>query len=397
MQRCNAIIADDPVHAAPTQAGPLTGLHFAVKDVMDVAGTTMGMGHPLWASTHSVATKHAECIDRLLAQGAELTGKTQTDELTYSLAGNNSHYGIPPNPAVPDAIPGGSSSGSASAVAQGLVEFAIGTDTGGSIRIPASYCGLYGLRPTHDAVSRAGVGSLAPQFDTVGWLTRRADILMMVGDALLPLTETPVPSQVALLGDGLELVGTEMSEQASRAMHRLGLPVSGTASIGSLERFRRVFQVVQGFEAWATHGDWITTNKPVFGPGVAERFEAASKITASEARAAQADLDSVRQHVRELMGEHTIWCLPTAPAAALPLAAPAAEVDRIRGQTLCLTAVAGVAGLPQLSMPWLHDARGPVGFSLIGPPGSDRHLLRLARDLEFASQRRDAPGPIAAI
>jgi len=230
MQRCTAIITEDPVHAAPTNPGPLTGLRFAVKDVMDVAGSTMGMGHPLWASTHPVADHHAACIDRCLAQGAELIGKTQTDELTYSLAGNNHHYGVAPNPAVPDATPGGSSSGSASAVAQGLVDFAIGTDTGGSIRIPASYCGLYGIRPSHGAVSRDGVGSLAPQFDTVGWLAQRADILMAVGDALLPDTDTPIPSQVALLNDGMELLDSIMAHKARGAIRSLGLPVSRSIS-----------------------------------------------------------------------------------------------------------------------------------------------------------------------
>lgn len=397
MQRCSAIITEDPVHAAPTHPGPLSGLRFAVKDVMDVAGTTMGMGHPLWASTHPVADTHADCITRCLAQGAELVGKTQTDELTYSLAGNNVHYGVAPNPAVPDATPGGSSSGSASAVAQGLVDFAIGTDTGGSIRIPASYCGLYGLRPSHGAVSRAGVGSLAPQFDTVGWLTQRADVLMAVGDALLPHTETPIPSQVALLSDGVELLDSIMAHKARGAIRSLGLPVSRSISIGSLESYRRVFQVVQAYEAWQTHGDWITANKPVFGPGVADRFAAASKITAEEANAAQANLSGLRQRVRELIGDDTIWCMPTVPASALPISAPAEEVDFIRGQTLCLTAVAGVAGLPQVSLPWLRDVRGPVGFSLIGPPGSDRHLLRLARNLAFASHRRTAPGPVLTV
>lgn len=397
MQRCSAIITDDPVHAAPTLPGPLTGLRFAVKDVMDVAGTTMGMGHPLWASTHPVAETHADCINRCLAQGAELIGKTQTDELTYSLAGNNHHYGVAPNPAVPDATPGGSSSGSASAVAQGLVDFAIGTDTGGSIRIPASYCGLYGIRPSHGAVSRSGVGSLAPQFDTVGWLAQRADILMAVGDALLPDTDTPIPSQVALLNDGMELLDSIMAHKARGAIRSLGLPVSRAISIGSLESYRRVFQVVQAFEAWQTHGEWITANKPVFGPGVAERFEAAAKITAEEAQAAQANLNGLRQRVRDLIGDDTIWCMPTVPASALPISAPAEEVDFIRGQTLCLTAVAGVAGLPQVSLPWLRDVRGPVGFSLIGPPGSDRHLLRLARNLAFASHLRKAPGPVPVL
>ncbi|MDQ2103939.1 amidase family protein, partial [Azospirillum isscasi] len=166
--------------------GPLAGLRFAVKDLFHIAGLPTGAGNPDWLRTHEVPQETAPAVRRLLDAGARVAGKTLTDELAWSLAGENAHYGTPENPKAPGRIPGGSSSGSASAVAGGAVDFAIGTDTGGSIRLPASYCGLYGLRPTHGAVPLDGSVPLAPSFDTVGWFAREAALLRRVGAVLLP-------------------------------------------------------------------------------------------------------------------------------------------------------------------------------------------------------------------
>src|SRR6188768_3826585 len=161
----------------PTRTGPLDGLTFAVKDLIDVAGHRTGCGNPTWLATHPPATVSAICVEQLLAAGATCLGKTITDEIAFSLLGENHFYGTPLNPAAPDRVPGGSSSGSASAVACGLVDFAVGTDTGGSIRVPASNCGIFGLRPSHGLISVAGVMPFAPKLDTVGLFARDIDIL----------------------------------------------------------------------------------------------------------------------------------------------------------------------------------------------------------------------------
>ncbi|KAI7257790.1 hypothetical protein KC345_g10699, partial [Hortaea werneckii] len=165
--------------------GTLDGLSFTVKDVFAVAGHRSSAGNPDWLRSHEPPAAHAPAVLKLLQAGAALHGAAHTDELMYSLGGENYHYGTPVNPRGEDRIPGGSSSGSAVAVASGSVDFALGTDTGGSVRVPSAYCGVYGFRPTHGAVDMEGVIPLAPGFDTVGWMAGSAELLLKVGEVLL--------------------------------------------------------------------------------------------------------------------------------------------------------------------------------------------------------------------
>src|SRR5882762_7896622 len=160
----------------PTGSGMLDGLCFAVKDVIDIAGWKTGCGNPTWRDSHPPAVAHAVCVEQVLRAGARCLGKTIPDELAFSLLGENHFYGTPLNPQASDRVPGGSSSGSASAVACGLVDFALGTDTGGSTRVPASNCGIWGFRPSHGFVSVAGVMPFSPTLDTVGVFTRSAKL-----------------------------------------------------------------------------------------------------------------------------------------------------------------------------------------------------------------------------
>ena len=195
---------DVRIEGAPQ--GRLAGLRFAAKDIYDIAGQTCCCGNPDWLASHPPAERTASAVAALLDAGATLVGKTLTDELAFSLNGENHHYGTPVNSAAPDRIPGGSSNGSASAVAGHLVDFALGSDTGGSIRAPASYCGLYGLRPSHGAIPVDGIMPLAPSFDTVGWFARDPQLLERVGDVLLgPATAT---------GPGRLLYATDAFERA---------------------------------------------------------------------------------------------------------------------------------------------------------------------------------------
>jgi len=185
------------------------GLRFAVKDLIDICGLKTGCGNPSWRDTHPPARSHAVCVEQLLAAGAKCVGKTVSDELAFSLIGENHFYGTPLNPRAPDRVPGGSSSGSVSAVACALADFALGTDTGGSVRVPASNCGVWGLRPSHDFISVAGVMPFAPTFDTVGIHARTADILGSAAAVLLgaPGGKLPTgakPAAIHLLRDAFE-------------------------------------------------------------------------------------------------------------------------------------------------------------------------------------------------
>src|SRR3954463_3444911 len=208
-----------------TNDGPLRGLRFAVKDLIDVAGHRTGCGNPTWLASHPTANVSAVCVEQLLAAGAQCEGKTITDELAFSLLGENHHYGAPLNPTAPDRVTGGSSNGSASAVACGLVDFAIGTDTGGSVRVPASNCGLWGWRPSHGLISVAGVMPFAPTLDTVGVFARSAELLERVATVLLA---ADVPSEtfsqsgkIHLVSEAFELVDAAVRTALDGPIDRL--------------------------------------------------------------------------------------------------------------------------------------------------------------------------------
>nr|MDQ3830771.1 amidase family protein [Candidatus Tectomicrobia bacterium] len=163
--RLNAFCQDTDAYLEGAADGPLSDLTFAAKDIFDIAGYVTGGGNPDWKATHGPAERTAWVVRVLVEAGATMVGKTITDEITRGIFGENAHYGTPVNPHAPGRVPGGSSSGSAAAVAGGLVDFALGSDTGGSVRVPSGFCGLYGLRPTHGRIPLDGILSQAPSYD----------------------------------------------------------------------------------------------------------------------------------------------------------------------------------------------------------------------------------------
>jgi amidase len=382
---------DNHAALAPTGHGVLDGLTFAAKDVFDIAGTRTGFGNPDWLASHAPATRTAAAVARLLAAGARLVGRTQTDELTYSLNGENPHYGTPINPAAPARIPGGSSSGSAVAVAAGLVDFALGTDCGGSVRIPASYCGVLGLRPSHGRLSVAGVIPFAPSFDVVGWFARDAEIFEKVGALLCGVPPvTALPERVLFVEDAFALLTHAVRTALGSALERLSAllapPHSITLSRTGLRSWFEVFRIVQGAEIWAARRDWIAQRVPHIGAAVNERLTWAAALTEREIGAARAEQQRIGAHVRALLTPGTVLCLPTAPRCAPWRGTPPDLAEHeYRAQAMSLLCIAGLAGLPQVSMPLATLDGLPLGLSLIGAPGSDMQLLAVARRLLTAS------------
>lgn len=368
---------------APSGTGPLDGLRFAAKDLFDVAGHTTGAGNPDWLSTHAPAAATSPVVARLLAAGAELHGKTITDELAYSIQGENVHYGTPLNTRAPDRVPGGSSSGSAAAVAAGLVDFALGTDTGGSTRVPASYCGLWGLRTTHGLVSAEHMVPLSPLFDTVTWLAADAGVFERVGRTLLPEPAGLAWSAAVVLSDACiqaDAVFQPLLRAVTRALEtRLGLPVGNApASDTDLEQWRQTYVTVSAHDAWQTHGDWITRVQPAFGAAVAGRWKMAAGVSAQAAAQASAEQARLRAQVHALLGRDTVAVLPSASSVAISRSADPVTVDQIRANTFRITSIAGLAGLPQVNIPFIGADGLPAGVSLLGPAGSDLALIRLA-------------------
>jgi amidase len=269
----NAFCRHTHVEIDGAPAGPLHGLSFAVKDVFDIAGERTGNGNPVWLETHEPAARTASSVERLLAAGAHMAGKTHTDEMAYSLNGENVHYGTPVNPNAPGRIPGGSSSGSAAAVAGGLVDFALGTDCGGSVRLPASFCGIYGIRTTHGLVSADGIVDLAKSFDTVGWFARDPKIMRRIGEVLLPRASGFAPKRLLIAQDAFAFAGPEVAAALAAAVANVKAAFSQHRDVqiygGDTVTGPRVFRILQGDEIRRRHSAWIDKHNPRFGPGIA--------------------------------------------------------------------------------------------------------------------------------
>ena len=366
----------------PGGPGPLGEKTFVVKENIDVAGHVSTNGHPLWATTHAPARRNAVVVERLLTAGAQLVGKARMDEMAYSLLGANPHYGAPINPAAPERHPGGSSSGSAVATAAGLVDFAIGTDTAGSCRAPAAFCGVFGFRSSHGAIPMTGVVPLAPSFDVIGWFARDMETMQAVGDALLPpdADNRPVDS-IVLLAEGFDDLEAEAAEAIAPALAQLKSAGSREARLGDafLAEALAHFRNLQAAEAWVSVGDWITTEKPVFGAGVAQRFDIARQVTHEQKQAAQNFSKDIRARLAALLGETGVIVLPTTPFRAPRLDDSEDQLDAKRYQMMRLFILASYCGLPQISLP-IRTNGAPFGLSLMGRRGSDRSLLAFAKD-----------------
>ena len=312
-----------------------------------------------------------------------MVGKAHTEEMTFSLTGENAHYGTPINPAAPDRVPGGSSSGSASAVAGNLVDFAIGSDTGGSVRAPASFCGIYGIRPTHGRITLDGVCPLAPSFDTCGWFTRDAELLRRIGQMLFDAS-TPAATPGALLyaSDAFAQTMPGVDDALLPAVQRVSMLLGSvrpvTVSADGLPTWYEVFRVLQFAEIWQTHGPWVREAQPTFGPQIAPRFEAASKVTMGEVAHMTRERARIQAHLDTLLADNAVLVLPTVPGAAPLRGLPLAETVTIRERSLALLCIAGLGGLPQVSLPMGTIDGCPVGLSLIAARGSDEMLLDLA-------------------
>jgi amidase len=377
-----AFVPGAPCIREATGSGRLDGLTFAVKDLIDVAGAHTGGGNPDWLASHAAAAASAPVVTAALAAGARLVGKTVTDELAFSLEGDNAHYGTPVNPACPERLPGGSSSGSAVAVAAGLVDFALGTDTGGSVRVPASFTGVFGFRPTHGRVSTQGVVEFAPGYDTVGWFARAAEVLSRVGETLLDdAPEVPI-DRLVLVRDAFAMAEPDGAALLAAEARRWGAVEDTIVFDGAQTEWLECYRVLQGAEIWQHLGPWITARRPAFGPSIAPRFADAAAI----APAAVAQYREFRRGVTEsldrLTRDGTGLVIPTTPGRALPKAASATEIGSFYATALPLNAIAGHAGLPQVTLPAVQFDGCPLGLSIVGPRGADRALLTLAETLE---------------
>ena len=380
---------------AATHPGPLSGMGVAVKDLYAVAGQRVGAGNPTYLAEAPIQEHSAPAVQRLLDAGADVIGIAQTDEFAYSLAGANAHYGTPPNPRAPGRVPGGSSSGPASAVASTQAAIGLGTDTAGSIRIPSAYQGLWGLRTTHGRISREGVHPLSGSFDTVGWMTRDAQTMDAVTQAMLPDRDSATLSgEVAVCVLPSQMVDADVAEAFGRScdMMRNATLASGcartktwdelTLDADMFDGFLDIFSVVRGYEAWQANGGWVSGHFDAIAPDIAQRFRNDALIGETAYRQGLERLERSRAMVRSLVGDRVLL-MPTAATVA-PTLTEQDDPDtaaRTRKQTMRLTSLAGIGALPALNMP-IATAQGlPCGVCLIGPAGSDKALVAFGKEL----------------
>jgi len=364
--------------------GPLAGLSCAIKDMFDIKGERAGGGNPTWLATARPARRHAEAVRRILAAGATIIGKTVCDEFFFSVTGANAHYGTPVNPRAPGRLPGGSSSGSAVAVAAGACDFALGSDTGGSVRVPAAFNGVYGLRPSHGRVSAVGAMPMAPSFDCVGWFAATPGIFARIGPVLLGGKARRAPIRRVLMAtDAWAQADIEVAEALRDFLVRAAVPVSDEIVIApaGTAAWRDAFRTIQGREIWAAYGKWVERHRPTLGPGIKERLAFAATVTVDHARAARQVQAAAREAIRAHVPVGTVLCLPTVPCVAPETDADTPTLDDFRSRVMALTCVAGLSGLPQVTIPATQIGGLPVGLSFIGWDRGDESLLALAQTL----------------
>ena len=382
----NAFVPGPHLRIEARAGGPLAGLTFAAKDLFDVAGHPTGGGNPDWERQNPIPTRHAWAVQTLLDAGATLVGKTITDEVSLGILGENAFYGTPLNTAAPDRVPGGSSSGSAAAVAAGLCDLALGTDTGGSVRVPASFSGLYGIRPTHGLLPVAGMLPQAPSSDTTGWLARDADTFARVASVMLgqPIPTT-LPTRLIVAVDTFGLAMPEtaaaLAPMVDSLSRLIGEMREETMAPPGLSAWGRAQRTLQPYEAWLTFKDWIERDNPRMAFMVARGLILGSMIPASERSWAALTRDEARARLTYLLQPGTILCMPTTPFPAPRRGLPVCELDQIRDRILCLCAHGGLTGMPQVSIPGATVGGAPVGLSVLGARGSDATLVALAQAL----------------
>jgi amidase len=373
--------------AAPIRgngSGPLAGLSLAVKDMYDIAGERTGGGSPDWLADQQPAKRNAAAIDRLLAAGADIIGKTVCDEFFFSLTGANAHYGTPVNVRAPGRFPGGSSSGSAACIAAGACDIALGSDTGGSVRVPGGFCGIYGIRPTHGRLDPRGAMAMSPTFDTVGWFAHSPGILRKVGPVLLEPAgdQRQSPSHLLVLRDAFDQADVPLAgalqEFLGRASSELPPQQDAIIAAGGFDDWRNCFRTIQGREIWAIYGAWIEAHRPRLGPGISERMAYAATISENAAEAARKIFSAARTEIRARIQPGTIAALPSVPCIAPRVDVTPEELDAFRSRAMALTSIAGIGGLPQITIPVGTLDGCPIGLSLIGWAGADETLLDLA-------------------
>lgn len=390
--RTGALRVGPAVLARGADTGPLAGTLTVTKDLFDIAGLRIAAGNPDWLADAEPAAAHAAAVQRWVDAGATVIGIAHTDELAFSLSGTNVHYGTPRNPHDPERIPGGSSSGSAAAVAAGIVDYALGTDTSGSTRVPASYMGIFGIRTSHGRVPTRGTVPLVPRFDTVGVLARSGAMLERATRVLLGAPDdagdAASVSEIVLAQDVLALADPDTADEVRAQVARLAevvaprVQTTELAGAETLAAWHAAFAARQLPEVWRTHGEWVTRRHPSFGPGIAARMADARRAPTDRLHLADEAREDVLARLDAVLPERGVLAFASASGPAPRIDLDADAKKSLRTRTIAMTCIAGLAGLPAVSLPLGAVDGLPVGVCLVARPGEDELLLAAARAVD---------------
>lgn len=388
-----AFVRENHIAKQGSGEGPLKGLVFAAKDVFKILGSTVGNGHPVWLATHEPDDFTSSIITRLLDAGADLVGKTVCDELCYSISGENWNYGCPINPNDPRRFTGGSSAGSGAATAGGLVDFALGSDCLGSVRIPGAYNGVLCIRPTYQRVPSDGEAPYCKSMDVLGFLANTPDTFKKVGRVMLGEDEKPYKVKKLLIAkDCIDSVDRGVAEALQPALEHIGKHVEEvkevTVSREGLDRWVEVFRIIQGYEVWESYGGWYNKYHPFLNRGPKERLEWASTITLRQYREAYAQRADIMAQVNELVDGGGVLAMPTAASVAPLRTTPLEEISATRLQSTKMLCISPLSKTPQINLPMVKQFDVPLGLTLIGEHGSDLSLVDFSADMTESFKRK---------
>lgn len=365
------------------ETGPLSKYVFAVKDVFKIKGSTFSNGHPKWLETHEPDDFTSSAITKVLEAGADLVGKTVCDELCYSISGENWHYGSPINPHDPNRLAGGSSGGTGVAVAGDLVDFAFGSDCLGSVRVPASYNGVLGIRPTYERIANDGEAPYCESMDVLGYVAKDPAVFKDVSDILLGEDKKSVSyTKLLIAKDCFDAVDSEVREALQPAIDFMGekFDMVKNISFGEdiLKQWVKTFKIVQGYEVWESYGGWVRKYNPTLPPGQKDRLHIASQITIEKYENALKEKEKIEKQIEEMVHPDTLLCLPTVASIAPLKRAGLDAINQHRAQSSGLLCISPLSGTPQVTLPLIKMQEMPLGISLIGSKGTDRQLVEFS-------------------
>ncbi|KAL5751224.1 hypothetical protein ACOSP7_025827 [Xanthoceras sorbifolium] len=407
-----------PQPAPPKAPHPLTSLTFAVSDVFDIEGYVTGFGHPDWARTHEPASRTATVVSNLVEGGATCVGKTIVDELAYSINGTNKHYGTPTNPAAHSRVPGGSSSGAAVAVAAKLVDFSLGVDTVGGVRVPAAFCGIMGFRSSHGAVSQMGIIPVATSLDTVGWFARDPNILRRVGHVLLhlPFAIQRSPRQIIIADDCFELLKIPI-DRVDRVLIKSTEKLFGrqvlkhenlgdyfNSKVPSLKGFHKtngelktsplrmlanVMRLLQRHEFKHNHEDWINSVKPTLDAAISAQVHEMLEMDDAEIENCKSIRNEMRVAINSLLKDDGLLVIPTTGFLPPKLGGKELLSEDYQNCAFSLLSISSISGCCQVTVPLGQHDKCPISVSFIARHGGDRFLLDSVQSM-YASLQEQA-------